>query len=164
MKYPGMEFSKDEILANEIFIDLRDKTLQDEIPSDFLQKTYKYFDEFKNYSMFKLIRTIPKTSIFHIHSDVCCKPDWLLAIFEKHKDKIYTRENKHFYYFDGPPPEETYTLVRKLREESGNPEEFDQRIKDQIVLLPKDIESMNPKDLWDKFILGLVSCFGVILH
>ncbi len=54
--------------------------------------------------------------------------------------------------------------MSKLREESGNPEEFDQRIKDQIVLLPKDIESMNPKDLWDKFILGLVSCFGVILH
>jgi len=52
MKYPGMEFSEKEILANDIFIKLRDKTIKEEIPNDFFQKTYKYFDNFKDYTMF----------------------------------------------------------------------------------------------------------------
>ena len=36
MRYPGMEFSKDEILANEIFTKLLKNSLEKEIPKDFM--------------------------------------------------------------------------------------------------------------------------------
>ena len=55
MKYPGMKFSDLELKANDIFVKLREKTFSEEIPKDFFTNAAHYLDEFKNYSLYKLI-------------------------------------------------------------------------------------------------------------
>jgi hypothetical protein len=99
MKYPGMKFSKDELLANEIFIKMREKTLLKEIPSDFLTNTYKYLENFPKYSMFSIIKEIPKTSLFHLHVDISVKQEWFIKIINEYKDNIYRNVEGNYFYF-----------------------------------------------------------------
>ena len=102
--------------------------MKEEIPHDFYNKVHKYLDKFETYSLWNIVKSIPKTSIFHIHSDVCCKPKWILELMHKFKDRIYfNKQNKFYYYFEkGVPEDSEYVLVEKERQESEDPSKFDQ--------------------------------------
>ncbi len=106
--------------------------MKDEIQSDFFTKCSKYFHEFeKNYSLWRIIKAMPKTAVLHIHSDVCCKQDWLLKVFKLFPENIYkNKKNNLYYYFEKSPPDDggNYALVEELKKQSGDEEKFMQSI------------------------------------
>jgi len=51
-----MVFTEDEEKANKLFVELRDKSLKDELPKDFFVRADKYLDKFEEYSLFKIIK------------------------------------------------------------------------------------------------------------
>jgi hypothetical protein len=74
---------------------------------------------------------MPKTAVLHIHSDVCCKRDWLLNLFKLFPDNIYkNQKNSLYYFFDKSVPDDDgeYVLIETLRQISPNPKGFLQAI------------------------------------
>ena len=154
MRYPGLVFSEKELKANQKFTDLRKKSIEKEVKEDFFTKCFQYFDKFPEFTLWDTIKRLPKVSVFHLHSDVCCDREFFIELTHRFKDKIYQKKDNTFYYYfhaeipkDYEDEEAGYVLLDELRQKSGDPEKFDEDLKTQIFMCPRDREQ-SCADQW----------------
>lgn len=107
---------------------------------------------------------MPKSSLLHLHSDVCATAEWFFKTIKKYSNNIYIKtDNKFLYYFDAVPNDGDYELLCEVRQKSGDVKKFDDDLLKKLFMVPEDQE-LDANTLWIKFIVSLISIFGVVLH
>lgn len=138
------QLSDSEQIFNEKLSELKQSELEYGFknPEDFvpIQHFFEAKNKLQNSTVYKIIQSLPKGSVLHIHDTAILRPEWIVP-------KVTYRENLYIqlksddsieFLFTKNPPNNSWQLLNDLRRQSGNEAKFDRWLASKLTLIVPD--------------------------
>lgn len=131
----------------------------------------KHRDFIRQSPAYKVIESMPKGGVLHVHDEAITSIDWLVKNVT-YRDHLYLCEknsNLRFKFSNSPPVTSDcspWTLVKTARANSRNAELFDRRIHASITMVTDEPSQAYPdvNSVWNKFMDYFGKVEGLMLY
>lgn len=132
----------EEKIANERIQALGAK-LKGENYDPVIHKFYEQKKVLESSKLFEALNAMPKGGIHHLHLTAAAPIDFLIKL--TYEDIVYYNDREHMFKAcpHGPPEEEGFIKVNDLRQHHESVEEFDNMLKQKILLTQDIIDSQE---------------------
>ena len=144
LKFGDLNFSSDDLAANEIFEHIRKQTRQ-KIPTKFHFQAVKYRKDIESSQLYEIFQKMPKGSLQHIHIGFYLPSKWYIE--HTIQPNVYVDSAGKIAIFEEPPAD-GWKSILKMREEANDKQDFDKRLED---LFHMTVEEMNGENVWQPF-------------
>jgi hypothetical protein len=115
---------------------------------------HNYFlnkDIMENCELFKILNAMPKGAIHHIHTTAANPIDAYLDI--TYDERVYYSEREGLFkvYPKHEGVADGYLKCTDLRQFANSPEEFDEKLANEILLKPEQADDKESHEIWKYF-------------
>ncbi|XP_059176306.1 adenosine deaminase AGSA-like isoform X2 [Physella acuta] len=168
----GQVLNAKEEKVNRYLMQLKNAAVQESITSTIpyppAVSFFKSKDWIDNSTIYDIIKLMPKGGVLHLHDGAMTSLNWTVKTLT-YLPNLYTKkDNDRFstrlFNFSVTSPGSDWDLVSDLRQKSGNVEQFDEMLMDEISIKVTDpfISYPSINDVWQKFNCYFNSMFGLI--
>ncbi len=145
----GIKLDKAEANTERKLLSLRDQIFEED-PSIITGSFYEKSAYLKKTKLYEALNIMPKPAIHHIHLTASAPINFLIKL--TYYDHVYfnQRENK-FKVTKNPVTDAGYIKVNDLRKHWAKAEDFDNYLRDEILLNQKEMDSQETQEIWAKF-------------
>lgn len=149
-----------EIKADEVLMNLKNKTIVEGVTSPRSYAPAMHFFQAKpiidNSSIFKIVRSMPKGSVLHLHNTAAVSSEWIIKnLTYRPEAKLCESEGNVYFTTRKSPicPEESLKSIQSLRAKNGSIEAFDAWLESHVNLKKSDPELMHAdiNTIWVEF-------------
>lgn len=101
--------------------------------------------------LYKALYHMPKGGIHHLHLTAACPVDFLVKLTYDEIVYFSERENMFKVFPEGVPVETGFIQVNQLRQFHKSVEQFDEELKQKILLTKDDVACQESHQIWDGF-------------
>ena len=158
-----IELNKRELIAEKKLSKLREKLYSE----DSTIVTGFYYDKIKKLhdsEVFDCINKMPKPALHHIHLTAACPIDFLVSKL-CYYDFVYFNEKEQMFKVDATKKGlamDGYVKVTELRKYWSSSTEFDQYLKDSILLI-QGVDTQEHHEIWKFFQPKFMMTLGKLL-
>uniref|UniRef100_A0A7S3CMS7 Adenosine deaminase n=1 Tax=Strombidium rassoulzadegani TaxID=1082188 RepID=A0A7S3CMS7_9SPIT len=143
--------SEDEKKANLVFVKLREEIANNETLNQTIHNYFEYKDRLQASKFYAILDKMPKGGVHHIHSLAAHCLDVFIDITKD--DRVYFSDKfKKFKVFTKAEfVEEGYQRCNDMRKFFSDPQHFDDKLRESLVLNEKTVYNSSSSEIWKSF-------------
>ena len=140
-----------ERLADQKLVAWRNEIANDHTYNTTIHNFFEHKARLEKSMLFKALNVMPKGAIHHIHTSAANPIDAYMKLTYDDKTYYSKRDGLFKVYPKHENVAESYIQCVQLRQFSEDPAEFDEFLRNEILLTAKQADNLESHDIWKSF-------------